>query len=72
MVEHHSDEYDSPTEDNSDATAGRRQFLQLTGTAAASLGALATQAGNARASCFGSNDSGYGSGGYGEGTYGGI
>lgn len=66
MVDNAEDEYDSPTGADSEFSVGRRRFLQVTGAAAAGIGAVASQTGSVRA-----GSTGYGEGGYGEGVYGG-
>jgi len=66
MVDNAEDEYDSPTGSENEVSVSRRRFLQMTGAAAAGVGAVATQTGNARA-----GSGGYGEGVYGEGAYGG-
>lgn len=66
MVDNPEREYDAPTGSDSEVSVGRRRFLQVTGAAAAGVGAVASQTGSARA-----QSSGYGDGGYGEGAYGG-
>lgn len=66
MVEDTCDEYERPTEAESERAVGRRRFLQLTGAAAAGVAGVASQTGTARAAT-----AGYGTGGYGVGPYGG-